>query len=316
QNRNSPAPEFLENAMPVKDTAPEPNHPNFAHASERHSTGTAPTTTYASFETPQQYAQRISQKTVTSAPHLSDSQWIMHLPTDTPLRPYHRSLLEGITMEEEEQAADALSNLIPLLPQCSCPQKPCTHFVFGQGPSRTPLMCVIEGPNMQEDRNGKRLQEPEDRDGKMLQGPGGALWTNMLNSIGVQRKEVHLTPIITCRPPWQRPSVFHNPTGEQLAPYLPILYKKIAIVRPKVLITLGGVATRALLQSTQKQHNPKEVQGKFYAFQVPHSSFKTHIFPMYNPCYLYGSPNHKPKAWWALQRLLATLQSTPSISLA
>src|SRR5208337_4195647 len=95
------------------------------------------------------------------------------------------------------------------------------------------LMLVGEGPGAEEDRVGKPFV-----------GPSGQLLDRMLASIGLDRSRLLITNLIPWRPPGNR-----NPTDSEVLTCLPFLLRHIALVAPRRLVLLGGLATRAVTAS-------------------------------------------------------------------
>ena len=63
----------------------------------------------------------------------------------------------------------------------------------------------------------------------------------MLGSIGLDRTRVVMTTLVPWRPPGGRP-----PTESEVQVCLPFLQRHIALLAPRVLVTLGQLPTRAL----------------------------------------------------------------------
>lgn len=155
-----------------------------------------------------------------------------------------------------------------------------TQVVFGVGNPHSPLMFVGEGPGEQEDLQG----EP-------FVGRAGQLLTRMLAAIHLRREDVYITNIVKCRPPGNR-----TPTNEEMAACIPILRQQFAIIRPRILVTLGAAATRAII-------DPKvritQIRGQW----VERSEVK--MMATYHPAYLLRNPAKKAEAWEDLQAIRA-----------
>ena len=109
-----------------------------------------------------------------------------------------------------------------------------TNLVFADGNPDAGLMLVGEGPGAEEDSAGKPFV-----------GPSGQLLDRMLASIGLDRTRLLITNLIPWRPPGNR-----NPTDSEVLTCLPFLLRHIALVRPRRLVLLGALATRAVTGST------------------------------------------------------------------
>ena len=97
------------------------------------------------------------------------------------------------------------------------------------GDPRSPLMLVGEGPGGVEDEYGTPLV-----------GPSGQLLDKALARVGISRDRVYTTNVVKCRPPGNRTPTVEE--GEYCASRW--LDAEIALVRPQVIVALGGVAQR------------------------------------------------------------------------
>ncbi len=98
-----------------------------------------------------------------------------------------------------------------------------TRAVPGDGPENAAIMFIGEGPGFHEDQQGKPFV-----------GVAGQFLNELLQSIGLQRAEVYITNVVKCRPPGNR-----DPQPEEIAACQPYLDRQIALIKPKVIVTLG-----------------------------------------------------------------------------
>ena len=106
-----------------------------------------------------------------------------------------------------------------------------TQVVYGTGNADADLMFIGEGPGYYEDKQG----EP-------FVGAAGQLLNRMLEEIGVRRSDVYIANVIKCRPPGNR-----DPLPEEVDACTPWLHEQIALIEPRVIVTLGNFATRFML---------------------------------------------------------------------
>jgi uracil-DNA glycosylase len=106
-----------------------------------------------------------------------------------------------------------------------------TQVVYGTGNADADLMFIGEGPGYYEDKQG----EP-------FVGAAGQLLNRMLEEIGVRRGDVYIANVIKCRPPGNR-----DPLPEEVDACTPWLREQIALIEPRVIVTLGNFATRFML---------------------------------------------------------------------
>lgn len=115
------------------------------------------------------------------------------------------------------------------------------NVVFGVGPRNTDIMFVGEGPGEQEDLQG----EP-------FVGAAGKLLDDMLSIIDLSRENVYIANIVKCRPPGNR-----DPMEDEQDACIGYLHNQIALIKPKILVCLGRVAAKRLIDPEYritKQH--------------------------------------------------------------
>jgi DNA polymerase len=110
-----------------------------------------------------------------------------------------------------------------------------TNVVFGAGNADADLMFVGEAPGAQEDLQGLPFV-----------GRAGKLLDELLEEVGLARNEVFITNILSCRPPGNR-----DPQPEEIEACKPYLYRKIELIEPRVICTLGNFATKLLTRSSR-----------------------------------------------------------------
>jgi len=108
-----------------------------------------------------------------------------------------------------------------------------TRLVFGAGNANADLMFVGEAPGANEDQQGLPFV-----------GRAGKLLDDLLEEIGLQRGDVFITNVICCRPPGNR-----DPLPEEIEACRPYLLRKIELIEPKIICTLGNFATKLLTGS-------------------------------------------------------------------
>ncbi|MGC8480602.1 MAG: uracil-DNA glycosylase [Acidimicrobiales bacterium] len=108
-----------------------------------------------------------------------------------------------------------------------------TTVVFGEGSSSAEVMFIGEGPGRDEDESGRPFV-----------GRSGKLLTRLIEEeLHRTRGEVYIANVVKCRPPQNR-----NPEPNEIASCAPYLAGQIAAIDPKVIVTLGAFATRAVLK--------------------------------------------------------------------
>ena len=107
-----------------------------------------------------------------------------------------------------------------------------THAVPGEGPATATAMLVGEAPGAAEDAHGRPFA-----------GRAGSVLDEALKAAGLQREQLFITSIVKCRPPDNR-----LPRRDEWETCIGAhLQRQLAVVQPKIVCLLGGVAAQALL---------------------------------------------------------------------
>jgi len=123
-----------------------------------------------------------------------------------------------------------------------------TTVVFGEGDPGAGLMIVGEGPGREEDLQGRPFV-----------GRSGQLLDRLLEEeAGLARKQVYIANVVKCRPPGNR-----DPLPEEISACRPYLDQQVDLIGPRVVLTLGNFATRALLGTTE---GISRLRGRSYPF--------------------------------------------------
>jgi len=201
----------------------------------------------------------------------------------------------------ESGALDALARSIKDCQNCKLGRTR-ANLVFGAGSPRAELMFIGEGPGFDEDRLGVPFV-----------GKAGQLLTKIIESIKLTREEVYISNIVKCHPMRDptHPEMRGNdrpPTQDEIAQCLPILFKQIGIIEPKIICTLGSPATRALLNLSE---GIGKLRGKFYDFYPPYGNFgePIKVIPTYHPAYLLRDPTRKKEVWEDMKKIKKAMTS-------
>ncbi len=144
--------------------------------------------------------------------------------------------------------------------------------VLGVGPEDADLMVTGEAPGADEDKTG----EP-------FVGRAGQLLNKILEAVGFRRDEVYITNILKSRPPGNR-----DPRPDEVEAHIPVLYKQIALVRPRVLLAVGKSAGNGLLGRTSSLASLRGTFNDFYGLP---------LMVTYHPAALLRNPQWKRPTW-------------------
>ena len=154
--------------------------------------------------------------------------------------------------------------------------------VFGSGNPNAELMIVGEAPGADEDRTG----EP-------FVGRAGQLLTKILAAVGMSRDDVYITNILKSRPPGNR-----DPEPDEVAAHLPMLYKQIALIQPKVLLCVGKTAGNGLLGKRSSLAALRDREHDYHGLP---------LFVTYHPAALLRNEQWKRPTWEDVQLMRAAL---------
>jgi uracil-DNA glycosylase family 4 len=194
------------------------------------------------------------------------------------------SLFEAV----DRIADDTLPKVREDLGECTrCRLHSTRHkIVFGDGNPKAELVFVGEGPGADEDAQGLPFV-----------GRAGKLLTQMIEAMGLQRKDVYICNVVKCRPPENR-----QPEEDEVRTCSPFLFRQIDVIAPKVIVCLGAVAAKTLLQTNR---GISQFRGEWLEFRG------RKLLATYHPAYLLRNPPAKSEVWKDLQKVMAVLGLQP-----
>jgi uracil-DNA glycosylase family 4 len=155
-------------------------------------------------------------------------------------------------------------------------------LVFGDGNPNAQLVFVGEGPGRDEDAQGLPFV-----------GRAGKLLNQMIEAMGLQRKDVYICNVVKCRPPENR-----APEKDEVEICSPFLLRQLDTIAPKVIVCLGSVAAQALLETNR---GISHFRGQWLEFRG------RKLMATYHPAYLLRNPSAKGEVWKDLQKVMAVL---------
>ncbi|NLH98590.1 MAG: uracil-DNA glycosylase [Chthonomonadales bacterium] len=172
----------------------------------------------------------------------------------------------------DEPNADQLARLAAEASTCTaCPLADTrTNVVFGEGNPDAPLVFVGEGPGAQEDATGRPFV-----------GRAGKLLDECLLENGMTRKHVYICNVVKCRACIIEGSSVQNraPRPAEISACSPWLERQLAILRPIVIVCLGGPSASTLIHSGFRM---LQERGKWFET----SPFAPYIMAALHPAYI------------------------------
>lgn len=169
-----------------------------------------------------------------------------------------------------------------------------TQTVFGVGNPCADLMFIGEAPGEQEDLCG----EP-------FVGRAGKKLNEIITAMGLTREEVYIANVLKSRPPENR-----TPQQHEIDACGPFLIEQIRIIRPRVIVTLGGPATKILLNTSI---GITRLRGQWAEFAPPfadgESQIAVPVMPTFHPAYLLRNytPDTRQKVWSDMKQVMERL---------
>ncbi len=115
--------------------------------------------------------------------------------------------------------------------------------VPGEGNPEAKVMFIGEAPGKNEAQTGRPFC-----------GASGRVLTEMINHIGLERKDVYITNIVKDRPPDNR-----DPVPNEIKIYSSFLDRQIEAIQPKVVATLGRYSMAYVMQKYGLENELKTI---------------------------------------------------------
>lgn len=163
-----------------------------------------------------------------------------------------------------------------------------TKLCFYRGSDHARVMVIGEAPGRDEDLSGRPFV-----------GRAGQLLDKMLDSIQLDGSSVHYTNVVYWRPPGNR-----TPTTQEVLACRPFLEKQIDLVAPDIIITVGGLASKIILETSQ---GIMKLRGNWGSF-ISKSGTEIRVMPTLHPAYLLRTPASKLLAWRDLLAVKEAIQ--------
>ncbi len=189
----------------------------------------------------------------------------------------------GSDLKDMPESLDELQSYISDCSLCNL-SKSRKKVVFGEGNSNADVMFVGEAPG-----------ELEDDLGRVFVGRAGETLDRIIqNVLLMKREDVYIANIVKCRPPQNR-----IPTDEEISSCRAFLLKQIEIVKPKIIVALGGTSYSYL--TGDMDSSISKVRGEFISFG------SSKLMPTFHPAYLLRNPSVKREIFNDMLKIKAML---------
>jgi DNA polymerase len=158
--------------------------------------------------------------------------------------------------------------------------------VPGEGTDLSGIFFIGEGPGFHENEQGRPFV-----------GAAGQILTELLESIGLERRAVWITNVVRCRPPENR-----DPLPEEIEACASFTKRQLEVLRPKVVVTLGRHAMGRFLpgESISRVHGQQRRSGEYV------------VFPMYHPAAALRQRSLRQQLLDDFRKLSDFLERTPA----
>lgn len=191
----------------------------------------------------------------------------------------------GPPMTSDAARADSLERIADEVHSCTACglHRGRTHAVPGEGAARPAVLVVGEGPGAAEDRSGRPFV-----------GAAGRYLDKWLAAIECGREtNTYIANIVKCRPPGNR-----DPLPEEQDACRPYLERQIGLLEPQVILTVGRIASQALLRTSSPLG---QLRGGVHSYRdIP-------VVPTYHPSAVLRDQSLRKPVWEDLKRLVSVL---------
>jgi uracil-DNA glycosylase len=203
---------------------------------------------------------------------------------DIPKKPAATTVSDSVEDSNGKTLLADLQAIATVCEKCKL-SKTRTQVVYGVGNPNADLMFIGEAPGRDEDLKG----EP-------FVGRAGQLLTDIIKAMKLTRDDVYIANVVKCRPPENR-----NPEPEELDACRPYIRRQVAIIEPKVIVTLGKFALQSLME---KSYGITATRGQWLEYNG------VKVMPTYHPAYLLRTPSAKKDVWEDMKKVMAELRMT------
>lgn len=179
------------------------------------------------------------------------------------------------TLARQAQTLDELRQAIEAFEGCPIKEH-AKRTVIADGNPESRVMLIGEAPGAEEDRTGRPFV-----------GQAGKLLDRMLASIDRDRTNTYITNVFFWRPPGNR-----TPTTQEIALVQPFVRRHIELVRPRAILSLGGVSAKALLET---ETGITRLRGQWHSLYA--GNLDIPVIATFHPANLLRQPANKAYVW-------------------
>lgn len=148
---------------------------------------------------------------------------------------------------------------------------PNEKLVLGHGNLNSPIMLIGEAPGAKEIELGQPFV-----------GQAGKHLEEFLQVLEIKREDIYITNSVKYRPTKVNPKTGRlsnrTPTIKEIEDFREFVFEEIDIINPKIIVTLGNIPLKSLLEKSIKIG---EVHGRLESIYINGNPYS--IFPLYHP---------------------------------
>jgi len=150
--------------------------------------------------------------------------------------------------------------------------------VIGKGDHQAKIMFIGEAPGAQEDKTGHPFC-----------GAAGKVLDELLNSVGIKRKDVYISNLLKCRPPSNR-----DPEKGEIEACSSYIERQIKIIQPRIICPLGRYSMQFLMEKFGLKNEIQPI-GKIHGkvFKIKTIRPELFLIPLYHPATVIYNANMK-----------------------
>lgn len=191
------------------------------------------------------------------------------------------------TAARSATSLEGLKQALETFDRCSL-KATAKNLCFYRGAAQAPLMIIGEAPG-----------RDEDMEGRPFVGQAGQMLDRMLAAAGWGEADVHITSIVYWRPPGNR-----APTQQETDVCRPFLDRQIELVAPRVLLLMGGAATKQIFRTDE---GILKTRGRWQTLEF--GALKLPAIATLHPVYLMRTPIAKRQAWLDILKVSQALRA-------
>jgi DNA polymerase len=151
---------------------------------------------------------------------------------------------------------------------------------------------------------GEAPGEEEDRTGRPFVGRAGQKLDEIIKAMGMKREQVYIANVLKSRPPQNR-----TPLPHEVEACAPFLADQIRLIRPRVIVALGGPAAKWLLKT---DIGITRLRGQWGNYQDRDLCIP--VMPTFHPAYLLRNytVDTRQKMWSDMQAAKKKLEDSAS----